>query len=298
MNASFGQRHGLHSTRPITSDFPTTARTGLMFVLQTMVSQDYIKRTSDTSPWKSICVEIMRTNKTAFSEINFQVDAAYCQELLAGMRWDSVFVLCERVYSQLLVRTGHWDQGEWTEQVPVDKVRQEYAGEINNLLSEENISFVFEDGEFRRSGRPQTHKNITKANAILSVPRLQGVRQHFSKASQFFFAKTPDFPNSIKEALCALEVAIEVEAGLKVSKDFARIAMDLAGTDPEKIPAPIVQLMIKLHAYRGAAEGVAHGTTEGLRASQNEAELILSIVAALITYIVDHFASTLPEALF
>jgi len=37
--------------------------------------------------------------------------------------------------------------------------------------------------------------------------------------------------------------------------------------------------MIKLHAYRGAGSGVAHGTTEGFHVTAFEAELVLTRIS-------------------
>src|SRR5208283_3806431 len=113
-----------------------------------------------------------------------------CQNLLNGMRWDLVFSFVERVYSRLLVTKGYWEEEQFVTQTPLEQVKADFAEEVNYLLSEENISFTFTDGEFQRSGRPQTQKNLTRANLVLSEPELLPVRGHFGKAQKYFFAKT------------------------------------------------------------------------------------------------------------
>ncbi len=214
------------------------------------------------------------------------------------MRWDLVFTFCERLYAKLLREVGFWDDREWAIRETLASVKSDFSEEMNTILSEENISFIFEEGEFRRTGRPQTHKSIARANSILSDPKLEPVRLHYLKAIKYFEAKTPDYPNVVKEAICALELAIEIVTGKKVSKDFSREMTQLAGNDPDQIPSPIIQALIKLYAYRGGAEGVSHGTVQGFRVTQYEAELLLSMVAAQITYIVDYFDSLQPEVPF
>lgn len=72
----------------------------------------------------------------------------------------------------------------------------------------------------------------------------------------------------------------------------------LGGIEYDKIPSPIIGAMIKIFAYRGTAEGVAHGITKGLRVSSTEAELVLSIVAAFITYLVSFFDGLKDEPPF
>ena len=45
--------------------------------------------------------------------------------------------------------------------------------------------------------------------------------------------------------------------------------------------------IIKLHAYRGSGQGVAHAALAGTKVSELEAELVLSLVASYITYLTD-----------
>jgi hypothetical protein len=186
--------------------------------------------------------------------------------------------------------------GDWITRVPLHQIQLDYAEEINNLLSEENLSFVFEEGEFRRAGRPQTQKNISRMNAVLTEPRLEKVLKHFQKAYGFFSAKESDNENALKEAVTAIEAAIEIVSGYKVSKDFAKEVQKLS---QDGVPAVIVQVITKLHACRGSASGAAHANTaDGFQVGHLEAELVLSLSAAVITYIVDHYNSRIEEPLF
>ena len=93
-------------------------------------------------------------------------------------------------------------------------------------------------------------------------------------------------------------MAAEILSGEKISKDFTREMQKLGGIEYDKIPSPIIGAMIKIFAYRGTAEGVAHGITKGLRVSSTEAELVLSIVAAFITYLVSFFDGLKDEPPF
>ena len=173
---------------------------------------------------------------------------------------------------------------------------EDFTDEINNLISEENLSFVFEDGEFRRAGRPQTQKNISRMNAVLTEPRLDKVKKHFQKAYGFFSAKEPDNENALKEAVTGIEAAIEIMSGHKVSQDFAKGVQKLA---EDGVPAVITQVFTKLYACRGSASGAAHAnTTSGFQVGSLEAELVLSLSAAVITYVVDHYNSRVEEPLF
>ncbi len=73
------------------------------------------------------------------------------------------------------------------------------------------------------------------------------------------------------------------------SKDFTQVVKQLRGNDPGQIPAPLVEGMIKLYAYRGSGKSVTHAALQGNRVSEVEAELVLNLVASYVTYLVDLF---------
>lgn len=300
MKPSFQQRFGISPKAPIDADFPPSTRSALMFILQRFAENSAIRTDISSNRWKVIFVELLRTAKRNFEEVGRGIGAAHCHELLAKLEWYQVYTFCERIYDSLISETSYYDQerDERIIQISLEENRNRFESELNTLLSEENIGYVFEQGEFRRPGRPQTQKNVSRVNAVLSDPALHTVKTHYIKAYNFFSNKNPDYENAVKEALCALEAAIEIKSGQKVSKDFARQVMTLSGIEPNQIPTPIVQAMVKLHAYRGAGTGVAHGSTEGLKVTGTEAELILSLAAAFITYTVEFYDYLEPEIPF
>ncbi len=300
MKTSFSQRHGIHAKSSQANDFPVSARNALMFILQRFVDEGFVRSKEDSHPWRNIYIELLRTNRSSFTDVPNKISPADCLRVLIEMRWDLVYIFCERFYEQLLVEKSYYDSyhEEWVLQVSLESIRQTYSQEMNNILSEEGISFVFEEGEFRRTGRPQTQKNIVRVNAVLADPSLKPVKAHYLKAHGFFSDKTPDYENCVKEAICALEAALEIKSGQKVSKDFSRELPKLISSANEGIPAPIIQMMIKFQSYRGSGTGVSHGNTEGFPIGSLEAEMVLSVSAALITYIVDHYTSLEPEIPF
>jgi hypothetical protein len=122
----------------------------------------------------------------------------------------------------------------------------------------------------------------------LGDPILADCRVHYNKALRFFHTfPTPESANTIKEAVCALEAAASSLTGRSSKEDLSKAITRLQGNAPGQIPAPIAQGMIKLYGYRGGAKGVAHAARDGNRASELEAELVLSLAASYITYLYD-----------
>ena len=300
MKTSFTQRLGVNPNAPMASGFPESAKTALWFILKRFVDEGAVSNSSPDDPWGLVLLEAFRTSRKKSVEdvsgfpISHEEDS---HTILKAMSWTQVYTFCERIYGHLLTGKGYSDRdGYWLETTSISEIREQFGDEINNLLSEENLSFVFENGEFRRAGRPQTQKNISRMNAVLSDPRLERVLKHFQKAYNFFGAKEADYENALKEAVTAIEATIEIMSGHKVSKDFAREVQRL---NEDGVPALVIQVFTKLHACRGGATGAAHAnTTDGFQVTTLEAELVLSLSAAVITYIVDHYNRKVEEPPF
>lgn len=294
---SFQQRFGLSDKQVVESDFPLSARKALMYLFHQMVDRQYVSK-----GWQALYAELARSAREDFQLVDDSVASDACAQVLVKMPWHAVYSACERIYKGLLTETGHWEGyngDKWEVDLPIDQVRAHYSEEINNVLSEENLGYQFVDGLFIKPGRVQTQRNINKVTSALADPRLLKVRRHYNKAMTFFSERErPDYENCVKEAVCALEAAIEILSGTNVSKDFAKEVTKLSGSETGKVPGPVAQAIIKIHAYRGAGQGVSHGTIQGAQVSRHEAELVLSTVAAFITYLVDFYQSQEPEIPF
>jgi hypothetical protein len=284
MKLPFGQRLGVGHSNPVDDDFPESARIALSFLLADLVANEYI------DSWAKVYAELQRTGRLPDTE-----DCEWWETLdyLRAMDWIQVYTFCERVHDRLLSRRGYLEESlpydhpdAWVETESLSDVRAYYTEELNNILAEENIGYVFVNGQFQRRGRPQTQKNIQRMGAVLANPQLTSVRVHFNKARKFFDERPqPDVENCVKEAVCALEAAVEILTGKPASKSFDKVIRQLQGTEPGEIPPPIAGGIIKLRAYRGGAQGVAHAALDGNVVSKAEGELVLSVVAAYITYL-------------
>ena len=126
--------------------------------------------------------------------------------------------------------------------------------------------------------------------SVLSDPRYARVRTHFNKATKFYTDRTaPDSQNCIKEAACALEAFVEILFGKKAAKNFDEVIRSKQGNLEGQIPPTIADGIIKLRAFRGNAQGVAHAALDGGFVSEIEAELVLNLVASYVTYLNDRF---------
>jgi len=209
------------------------------------------------------------------------------------MEWYRLYGFIERVYDRLLSavetpKDQEYPDEDWIEVISLREIRQEFSDEIELWLSEENLAYSFVDGQFQRRGRAITQKSAERVGSVLGAQNLVEVRRHYNKARHFFdLLPEPDTTNCIKEALCSLEACIEVMSGLSASDNFTKAIKQLQGNDAKQIPPAIAESMIKLFAYRGSGQGVAHAALTGSKVSEFEAEVVLNLTASFITYIVD-----------
>lgn len=285
--SSFRQRFGLVQSKPIDNDFPESARVALAYLFDDLLKEGAFGREVGNLPRE----QALRAGRLVAADFNFRNIPDFFGETLAvlkAMQWWQVFSLCETLYRFHITETGFFNNNDdWV----VSRSRQEwqadFSGQLNEILSEENIAYQFIDGQFQRRGRAHTQKMSQKVGVVLGDARLQRARNHFKKAKQFFEAvPNPDLENCVKEAICSLEACLDVLTG-KPAKDFANAVKDLRGNGPRQIPPPIAESIIKVNGYRGSGQGVAHAALDGNRVDAVDAELVLNLVAAYITYLYD-----------
>jgi hypothetical protein len=297
VHPTFAQRMGFEQSAPISDDFPDDARVVLAHLLGELLNSNRI------SSADALAALICRVGAVEHNSKSGPKSPTGILSLLRELAWNEVFELCERVYARLLEPAGEWGgdsygESTWVVTESLDESRAWYSEAINELLVDRHIAYEFRDGTFHRRGRVQTQRNMEKVGAVLSQARLQAVRSHYNKARQFFEHRPePDYQNCVKEAACALEACVETVTG-KNASNFELAMKQLQGTGPDQVPPTIAQGMVKLHAFRGAARGAGHAALKGNEISPADAELVLSISAAYITYLADKFPITEEEVPF
>ncbi|HEV7518705.1 MAG TPA: hypothetical protein VGR07_20605 [Thermoanaerobaculia bacterium] len=270
----FPQRFGYVLEPTVEQDFPESARVALFSLVQDLISKDYIANSEVSS-------ELERLARLWSATPNIK-------NMLANLPWQKVYIFCERLYGKLLQAVRYFDRDseEWVERVPLQEVRSYFEAELNQLLAEENSAYEFREGLFFRPGFLHTQKELAKAQTVLGRKELASARNHFLKARRFFSALPEDFPNAVKEAVAALEAALKNLFPDLAENDFNKALARLKGVGVGQIPPTIIKGMSALYDFRGAAREVAHGGADGGLVSSEVAELVLSLVASYIVFLV------------
>ncbi len=269
----------------VQDDFPSTARTALNHLLHDLIDREYIKG------WIDIDKEVRRIareqpliyNREKVVSINEARVSA--ENILQILSWEKVFDVCERLYSHLASDIRFWDgyANDWEIKTPREEVQCYIAKELQRIFLEENLSYLFTEGEVRRRGRSHTKNAIAKAEPTLGDPRLDSARKHYAKALAYFEHPTkPDFENTVKEAVCAVEAAARNLFPQTKAKTLGEVINNIKGTQEGQLPKPLADTISGLYAYRNAGDGVSHGGADGGKATKHIAEYTLSIAASQI----------------
>jgi hypothetical protein len=275
--------------RKIDADFPSTARSGLLHLLFDLVERQYVHG------WAAVARELHRIGRlplTAYDSSRVssikqaRIDAEFAIDTI---EWPKVYDFCERLHSHLAHEIGYEDNyGDYSVQISRGDVQAYIAAELQRLFLEEGLAYEFTDGVVRRRGRKHTVDLTAKSQVVLGDPKLHGARRHFDKALQFFCHPTrPDYENTVKEAVCAVEAAGKVLFPMAKASTLSDVIKWLGSTTEVSVPKAVCQTLTGVYAFRNGADGVSHGGASGGKATLEVTEYILGVCASQIIYFVD-----------
>ncbi|HJV84147.1 MAG TPA: hypothetical protein VJ698_01625 [Noviherbaspirillum sp.] len=268
--------------------FPSTARNGLLHLLLDLIEKNYV------AGWCAVARELQRIARLPPVEYNeskvtsISQAKADAEVALTDLGWEKTYDFCERLHNYLACEVGY----TWNDEFQVTKTKSEVQGfiaeELQRLFEEEGLAFEFSDGLVRRLGRKHTVDVTTRAQVVLGDPRLASARKHYDKALQFFRSPSkPDYENTVKEAVCAVEAAGKsLFPGAKAST-LGDLAKWLSSAKEVSVPKALIQTITGIYAYRSGGDGIGHGGSSGGAATMEVAEYVLAVCASQIIYLVD-----------
>ena len=235
--------------RQIDTDFPVTARSGLLHLLYDLVEREFV------GGWGKVARELQRIGRVVPGEYNSSVAATHraktdSESVLASLSWDKVYDFCERLHSHLSQEVGYRDDFDFHITTPFSEVQAFIADELQGLFLEEGLAFEFADGLVRRRGRRHTADLASRAQVVLGDPRLASARKHYDKALQFFRRPSkPDYENAVKEAVCAVEAAGKALFPTAKAATLGDLAKWLVTSKDVAVPKALGQTITGIYAY-------------------------------------------------
>ena len=217
------------------------------------------------SPWgaRELVCRTLHTVPTAYnSRVNVIKEVA---ERCRSCEWFEVYDILEALYQSIDSKGESGDPST-------------FENELNRVLRGENIGLRMQGGKIVYAGNEAfeaTH--ATTSSALEASGRVDAQRELREAIADLSRRPDPDPTGAVHHAMAALgSVATNIcgESGETLGQVVKR--------HPEKFRAPLGEVVSKLYGF---ASDKGRHVTEGNTPQQKEAELVVSVAAAMTTYL-------------
>jgi hypothetical protein len=233
----------------ISDDYLTSSQKSRVHRIYQAVYAEFYKRPVDNIPkWSSEFVE-------------------ETLQLFMTAKWYDVYNLIEFLYTKL-----------WS---PEDS-NKGFSEEINSILALEKAGYCLNLGIVT----PLTNKvEISSVNASLSLgDRFNGVSTHIHSALVLYSRKpNPDYRNSIKESISAVEAACKIITN--DPKETLGSALKIIRREHD-IHSSFINGMTSLYGYTSDKGGIRHAMMDYSNIDEADARYMLVICSAFTNYII------------
>jgi len=263
------QSHGL-----ICEQVPESARTGLCQILE----------------------NYFQSSSLSASQLYFNVShALHIEQENVNSRMPKLPRDAHRAIGKLIMECEWWQFYDICEVIPRslkiyysnNTTRADFHKKINALFKIEKLGFeVTEDGLVEKVDTSFTDASIKNTRYLVEDPNFKEAGELFEKSLQEVYYKTqPDFEKCINDTLLAAEVvARTVNNGDKKMSSFNEIINNLA--EKELIPQQIARVIYSIYLSIGDHHRRIDGMNGSNSVGVDEAEFVLALTAAIITYLV------------
>ncbi len=161
----------------------------------------------------------------------------------------------------------------------------DFSKDINQILEEENSGYRFVNDIFVPITDNIEIESIERAIYYMDVPS-----KHIDKALALYSNKeNPDYENSIKESICAVESMCCIICG----QDNKGITLGKALNNLEKngveIHPALIDAFKKMYGYTSDAGGIRHGSIDFTNAPAEDAKYMLVTCSAFVNYLKEKY---------
>lgn len=196
--------------------------------------------------------------------------------------YDDVLTVLEAVSQYIfslqdtVISKGYYGSDQFYEHVNV-------FGEINNVLEKEFVGYRFVKGKLVPITDPLEKQSIEETTEIQS----DVVRDHIDKALILISdRKNPDYENSIKEPISAVEAMCEVITGIRGGGATLGDMLKKLESKGVTIHGALKTAFKQLYGYTSDANGIRHaGDIGGPNSTFEEAKFMLVSCCAFLNYL-------------
>jgi len=220
-----------------------------------------------------VCEVLMRrpddNNWSGFPNVDGEV-----RELLDDCEWYEVYDVIEAIFRAL--RRG--DEDPFTVRRPTDRPDQRFADRVNAFFVKRGVGYQLVDGQIEVRGPEAFEVAVRSARSQLEEAGQHTAAQEIHEAlGDLARRPKPDITGAIQHAMAAAECVARIAAN-----DQTATLGQILNRYPGLVPRPLDKGLGKMWGY---ASEMARHLREGQEPSYEEAELAVTMAAAVITYL-------------
>jgi hypothetical protein len=174
-----------------------------------------------------------------------------------------------------------YDIIEFTAQECPEELNKEYEWFCNTVLEKELSAYRFIESQLTDISSEEEIESIE--SAINSTTKYSGANKHIKTALGFLSdRKSPDFRNSIKESISAVEsLCIAISGDPKATLGMALNKIECS----HKLHPAFKKALSNLYGYTSDSDGIRHALLEESSISYSDAKFMLVSCSAFINYV-------------
>lgn len=161
---------------------------------------------------------------------------------------------------------------------------REASIKINFILEEEKSGYRLLKGKFISITNETEIEEISKATAS----PYNSVNTHIQKALLLYSdRKQPDYENSIKESISAVEAMCCIITGMTGSQATLSNALKHLEDNGLTLHRALKSAFDKMYGYTSDADGIRHGGIDFANASSEDAKYMIIVCSAFVNYLIE-----------
>lgn len=171
--------------------------------------------------------------------------------------------------------------------------RDRLIEEVNRVLAEEKAGFRFMEDLFIEITDETEIEAIEESLSTTSNDRFAPANKHLMSALELLSdRRAPDYRNSIKESISAVEAIVQILTGN--SQAELGKALKLLRTEAP-VHGALRSALLSLYGYTSDADGIRHALTEDPNLDAADAKFMLVACSAFVVYLIQKAGVTPTE---
>ena len=165
--------------------------------------------------------------------------------------------------------------------------KQNRINEINQILAEEKSAYRIVNGEVSPlNSQPE----IDEIETAIHTP-FDSVNIHIAKALNLFSNRVqPDYENSIKESISAVEAMCCIITGMSGKNDTLGKTIKHLKDNGVHIHPAMESAFSSLYGYTSDEDGIRHGGADFVNATSEDAKYMLVSCSAFVNYLIEKWS--------